>query len=118
MIKLTQNSNGLLIALDSPSAASEIEHTQHEKQLNEEHILAELLESAGYIGNGWAVIAPEDIGALTSAPIVGYMPNYNDDGKVTDAEAIYWFPRYMVESFIDTLLEKSEVLFEKAEDWV
>jgi len=51
----------------------------------------------------WEWIQPEDIGALTSAPILGYKDN-ND--KIINA---YAFMDYQVESFLGKLLEYGEV---------
>jgi hypothetical protein len=65
-------------------------------------ILLDLLE--WQLCNGWEWVEPEDIGALTSAPILR-SPN----GK------IYWFPNYAVTCEIKEMLEKGEVRFDLAE---
>jgi hypothetical protein len=90
----------------------------------------ELLEEP--LGNGWESIAPEDLGALTDAPILGYdvlraedLPGFEDTGTPGDgfdrgravvSGKIYWFPNYMVEDYLETLLTHGSVSFERAED--
>ena len=75
-------------------------------------ILQDLLED--YLVNGWEFIRPEEIAALTSAPILSDSAQRNDDGKLTKIGGCYWFPNYAVESEIETLLEKNSVDFDLA----
>jgi hypothetical protein len=63
--------------------------------------LLELLES--YLTNGWDWVMPEDIGALTSAPILEA-----PDGRV------YWHERYQVESAAEELMTGNTVTFDGA----
>jgi hypothetical protein len=64
-------------------------------------ILAELLDDL--TSNGWDWIQPEDIGALTDAPIL-----QAPDGRV------YWHERYQIESASDELLQGKMVKFDGA----
>jgi hypothetical protein len=79
----------------------------------EDHILAEILDRAGYIGNGWEI--PAFIG-LTEAPALGYGAMYDDidDIEPSNYEELWWFPNYMVESFAETLRDAGEVVFRHA----
>ena len=61
--------------------------------------LAELLEEA--TANGWSWQAPEDLGALTSAPIISD-PNGN----------VYWHERYQVDDPIGMLANGETVQFD------
>jgi hypothetical protein len=75
-------------------------------------ILADLLED--HLCNGWEIVPPEDIAALTSAPILSDSTQRNDQGKLTKIGDCYWFPQYEVESEIETMLEKGFVDFDLA----
>ena len=63
--------------------------------------LAELLEEA--MGNGWSWEDPEELGALTDAPIIS-----DPDGNV------YWHERYQVEDPIQMLADGESVRFDLA----
>lgn len=83
-------------------------------------ILWELLE--GDICNSdWELLNPnsEDyaaLGALTDAPIMAEWVERDDDGNLKDIGRVFWFPNYMVECELETMMEKGEVIFELAED--
>lgn len=54
-------------------------------------------------------IFPEEIGALTDAPILG---NRDDDGEPT---SVWWYPQYQVRSPQEDLAEDGQVIFQKAQ---
>jgi hypothetical protein len=60
--------------------------------------------------NGLNWISPENIGALTSSPILSDTP----DGDIREDSKVWWFPNYQVESPLRTLVEKGRVIFKKA----
>lgn len=64
-------------------------------------------------------ILPEDIGALTSAPILcnSEATNLSDDGRREFREdaRIYWYPNYQVADPWEDLLTTGTVTFTKAE---
>lgn len=70
-----------------------------------------LLEACNLIGNGWDPVAPEWIGALTSAPIISDGATCDDDGTWTVEGRVWWFPNYTVESPYETLCRKGRVEF-------
>jgi hypothetical protein len=73
----------------------------------------EIFESL--IGNSdleW--IRPEEIAALTSAPILGIVDR-NDNGELIKAEQIWWFSSYQVRSPQEDLAETGMCIFQKAE---
>ena len=70
-------------------------------------ILADLLED--HLANGWEL--PEDIGALTSAPILSDSAQRDDQGKLTKIGDCYWFPDYAVTSELEEMLDKGFVNF-------
>ena len=61
--------------------------------------------------NGWSMVKPEDIGALTSAPILSDNARYDDQRNFVDASMLYWFPDYAVTCEIEELLVNGEVRF-------
>jgi hypothetical protein len=82
-------------------------------------ILWELLEPV-ICNSDWELLNPnsEDyvaIGALTDAPVLAEWVERNDDGDLTNIGDVYWFPNYMVESELETMMETGEVVFEKGE---
>ena len=54
--------------------------------------LSEMIE--WQLGNGWSWVRPEDIGALTDAPILSDDIEYDDHGNVVSVGAVYWYPHY------------------------
>lgn len=50
-------------------------------------------------------LLPEDIGALTDAPILGYEVEHDDDGAVMYVERVYWYPQYETRDPLAELLE-------------
>jgi hypothetical protein len=47
---------------------------------------------------------PEEIGALTSAPIIGETER-DDNGVLVRTCKVWWYPDYAVRSFVDDLIE-------------
>lgn len=74
--------------------------------------LAELLEYQ--TANGYEWIQPEEISALTDAPILGRDVTRDDSGNYQSAAAIYWFSDYQVLSAIDELRRRHPVTFYRA----
>lgn len=67
--------------------------------------------------NGWTVVPPEDIGALTDATILTQDASFGDDGRVVlepDA-TVYWFPNYQILDPVAELYNKGFVDFPKGE---
>lgn len=60
-------------------------------------------------------VRPEEIGALTSAPILGIVSR-NDDGEIEETHNIWWYPNYAVTSVCEDLLEYGQAVFFKAEE--
>lgn len=77
-------------------------------------LLTELLD--WHTRNGWSWIEPQDIGALTSAPILGRGVQIDDGGEFVAAEAIYWHERYAIDNPITKLIEDGVLIFDKAKE--
>ena len=80
---------------------------------DERHYLAHLMESARYIGNDWD--CPYCIG-LTEAPAIGQGAIYAEDEKYNDGlpidyENLWYFPNYMVFSYLEILEKEGRVIF-------
>jgi hypothetical protein len=72
--------------------------------------LCALLED--HLCSGWEMVPPEDLGALTSAPILSDEITRDDNGCVTEAGRVYWYPEYQVRDEIEELRSRFEVVFE------
>jgi hypothetical protein len=118
MIDLTILDNGDLeiSVTDEKEFLYEVERFE---DLSENEMLYELLEAARYIGNDW--YANVYIG-LTDSPTIGQGALFNegeDEGdeaywENTDYEKAWWYPDYMVKSFLDELVETGKTIFTKA----
>lgn len=71
----------------------------------------------GKFCNGYTEVKPEDIGALTSSPLIA---NGIIDEETTQEELdntkVWFFPNYQVISEIEELFEKGEVIFVNADN--
>lgn len=66
------------------------------------------------LGESYQPVAPEAIGALTSAPIFTDELALADDGSVEHVGNIWWYPNYQVSHFAEVLLRDKEVFFHAA----
>jgi len=111
MIKLEVVSNGDLKInlLDK----EELEYLLS-KELHEEDILTEMMDTARYLGNDW--LCNMVIG-LTEAPNIGrgVIFDEEDEDENMFAEEIWYYPDYMLKSFANELLENGFVIFKKAD---
>ena len=72
--------------------------------------LAATLED--HLANGWELVPPEDIGALTAAPILSDEIVRDEQGRVTDAGRVFWFPDYQVRDEIEELRKHLVLVFQ------
>ncbi len=73
--------------------------------------LAQVIE--WQLGNGWSFVRPEDIGALTEAPILTEEIDTDDQGNVLSVGTVYWYPQYDVSDPVAKLLENGYVDFQQ-----
>lgn len=73
--------------------------------------LAQVIE--WQLSNGWEFVRPEDIGALTEAPILTEEIDTDDRGTVLSVGTVYWYPQYDVSDPVAKLLENGYVDFER-----
>jgi hypothetical protein len=73
--------------------------------------LYDLMDNSRYIGNDWHCLY--DIG-LTEAPAIGQgaiYPKDENDGLSTDYENLWYFPDYMIKSYLEILEKEGKVVF-------
>jgi hypothetical protein len=75
--------------------------------------LCELLEYQ--LCNGWDWVRPEEIGALTNAPILSEEVDRDDQGDLKSVGRVYWFPDYMVTDEIEELQKTGKIVFKGVE---
>lgn len=112
-IRLTDNGRDYLLEqIDQRSGPDEDGGTRW--LMAPELLLMSLLEHQ--LCNGWEWILPERIGALTSAPIIGWDCALNDQGDAYDRLGrVFWFPDYMVVDELAELLENVYIIFLEVE---
>ena len=65
-----------------------------------------------HLCSGWEMVPPEDIGALTAAPILSDEIVRDDEGRLTEAGRVYWYPDYQVRDEIQELREHLILVFQ------
>jgi len=103
-----KQANGNLRIVLLPEARAEVEEIAS-KELDADSRLAETIE--WQLSNGWSLLPPEDIGALTEAPILSEEVDYDDQGNVDQVGTVYWYPQYDVFDPIGQLLTNGFVEF-------
>lgn len=58
-------------------------------------------------------VLPEDIGALTDAPIIG-TSDFKEGSEADSSDKVWWYPDYAVTSFAEILIETGKVVFTAA----
>jgi len=78
--------------------------------------LAELLEDH-ITGGWWEFIAPEEVGALTDAPILAKSDNVHrtKTGRLWKVTTLFWYPDYALRCPVDVLARVGRVTFVAAE---
>lgn len=62
----------------------------------------------------WTRILPEEIGALTAAPIISDEATRDQNGKLIKVGRVYWHERYQVEDPVEALKNDGFVRFDGA----
>jgi hypothetical protein len=57
------------------------------------------------LANGWTWIRPEDVGALTSAPILSDDVKRDDNGKLVSVVNVWWYTDYQLYSPVAEMLD-------------
>jgi hypothetical protein len=97
-VELEEKEDGNLEFVLTDGGRQEIVELQ---KLPEEEAMYTLLED--HLGSGWEFIAPEEIGALTSAMILTQDADRDDEGALKRVGRVYWDPDYQVRSTVEEL---------------
>ena len=65
-----------------------------------------------HLCNGWEMVPPEDLGALTAAPILSDEIVRGEQGRLVEAGRVYWYPDYAVRDEIEEIRTKSAIVFQ------
>lgn len=99
--------NKAVITLVDPTAFEDYEN--EDKKLN---AVEDELHERWMVNHGMSWIAPEDIGALTDAPMFGELDRA-DNGDVEAVHDLYYYNDYMLKDWRQELLDKGKVEFMK-----
>lgn len=87
-----------------------------EEKLSEENYIdfSDVIENQ--LCNGWHFLQPEQIGALTAAPILTDDVIFDDEGNgdIKELGRVFWFPNYQILDPVRVLAEKGSVDFDLA----
>jgi hypothetical protein len=87
-----QANGNIRIAL-LPEARDDVQEIAS-KELTADSKLAQVIE--WQLSNGWSMVQPEDVGALTDAPILTEEIDTDTQGNVLKVGTVYWYPQYDV----------------------
>lgn len=103
------NNGNLMISLTPEGRAAVEAAAEQGQNTDSTHFIHDLFE--WQVCNGWEWIAPEEIGALTDAPILSDSADRDEQGRLTKIGKVYWFPNYQIESAVQTLYDTGTVTF-------
>jgi len=83
------------------------------ERIGDDRAIIELLEYQ--LCNGYDIIYPEEIGALTSALIIGEGIEFDDEENLIRADKIWWLENYALILVWEELKAGRKVVFQKAE---
>lgn len=108
-IKLTKDGKEFLA-----DARSEGDHGEVYWAPDWDTVFTGLLEPL-VVDSDWEILHPEEVGGLTSAPILGYDTQRDDStNDLLHVEHVYWYPDYQVLDPLDMLYKEGEVVFPEA----
>lgn len=110
-VDLYEDNRGNLVLVPQMEELKEEAERLTEQSVNS--ALCDVLED--HLCNGWSMVRPEQIAALTSAPIITDDLNDDEDGKVISTGTIWWFPDYQIRNEVAELLDGKSVVFTKAD---
>ena len=109
-VDLRKTENGDLQILLNATGRRELELIEKVRErLGIDAALVELLED--HLCNGWELVRPEEIGALTSALLLSDEVDRDEVGEIRAVGRVYWNPDYAVCDEVEQLREKHAVLF-------
>lgn len=119
MLNITKKNGGILLTL-TPEGKEFLEENRDTSpegcsdwSKGTDYIYFDLLEEE--CSNGWEVVNPEDIAALTDAIILSDEVERNDNGDIVKVGRVYWYPDYQIRAEIDDLYETGECFLQATE---
>lgn len=113
MMEFIREQNGLRIKIDEDAKALMLDLKEDRGEIQSDEAMLDFFHP--YLCNSeFEFIAPEDVGALTSAPMLGIKARENEDDEDSPeyiAEA-YAYMDYQVKSILEDLLENGEVFLQ------
>lgn len=82
-----------------------------ETDFDEMELESQILEDL--MCNGWDYVQPEEIGALTSAPIISPDVTRDDEGEFISVDVVYAYMDYQVDSWVQRLCDGHSVVWQK-----
>lgn len=108
-VTYSETPTGLLFTADTESR-EEIAAADNDYGVQLDLVLSDVL------GNGLEMLQAEEVGALTDSEIFALDAVRDDQGTLTDAGRVFWFPDYMIRNPWDDLATTGSVLFHKSND--
>jgi hypothetical protein len=110
-----QELNGNVTFVLDADDADLVERFRGHEYSNIDHgVLASLLDHFGFQGNAiYMPILPENVGALTDAPMFTNEMDVRDDGSVSVTGDIWYYPAYEMRDFSEILMTEGKVTFKK-----
>jgi len=103
-----KQANGHLRIALLPEARGDVQEISS-KEIDADNKLSEVIE--WQLANGWSLVRPEDVGALTDAPILSEDIDTDDQGNVRSVGTVYWYPQYDVTDPVTKLLQNGYIDF-------
>lgn len=114
MQAITENNGNVTFVLEHDDGEMLECFEQQPSRNMDHHVLACMLDYFGFLGNArYMPIMPEDIGAMTDAPMFTNDLVYTDAGKTDVTGEIYYYPAYELKNFSEVLRTKGRVTFTK-----
>jgi hypothetical protein len=107
----TIDENGDLVFTLTPDGEKELAYQVEEYPTKpDEDIFIAMIED--HLENGLQFVRPEEIGALTSSLLLtdGHR---DDDGDYEGDGSVWYFDRYMIEGYAETLANDGKIVFQK-----
>jgi hypothetical protein len=107
----TIDESGDLVFTLTPDGGEELAYQiEHYETKPDEDIFIAMIED--HLCNGFQLVRPEEIGALTSSLLITD-GNRNDDGDFEGDGSVWYFDRYMIVGYAETLANDGKIVFQK-----
>lgn len=111
-MKMFTNPNASLSLVADQDEIELLQEIKERVEGNDHLFLAEMLDRTGLSPNGRLYsVLPDQIGAITEAPILTDELEIDEAGKVVRLGRVWWFPQYMLKDFAQQLIDTGSVIF-------